>query len=105
VSVTPAKPRVAPLEWDGETRCTTCGRPMIWCQARRSHKSLPVDPEPRADGNLFAVIGRGYKGAPLIDTTNQLPDPDLFTDTADVIPRYVSHFATCPQADQHRRAR
>lgn len=70
--------------------CSTCGAP-IWWAVTEAGKGIPIDAEPRPDGNMVL----GDKG--------MRPHLPLFDD--DAMPRYVSHFATCPQADQHRRTR
>ena len=71
--------------------CRACGAPMRWVKTRTG-KALPLDPEPVANGTIVLMpitevavtIRRGWD------------DPDPLT------PRYVSHFATCPAADQFR---
>jgi hypothetical protein len=66
---------------------------------------MPIDVEPVEHGTVIVttdVVGTL--------TGNQFPkaivlrkgQPDLFS--ADQ-PRYVSHFATCPHADNHRKAK
>lgn len=69
--------------------CKTCGAAVTWARTS-SGKSIPVDPEPRAGGNIT-----------LIDCGSHL--------AARVGPAgsgsHVSHFATCPQANGHRRER
>jgi hypothetical protein len=54
--------------------CRTCGAPIIWLWTRR-HKRMPV--------NDASVTGPA----------------ELFDPTAG----HVSHFATCPQRDLHRK--
>jgi hypothetical protein len=73
--------------------CSSCGAEVAWTRTRTG-KRMPLDPHPRADGNVIV---------------------DVATDTAIVlapgtpmpvgVPRFTSHFATCPHADQHRRTR
>lgn len=71
--------------------CSTCGAPITWARTEKGDKSIPLDPAPAANGNLVLGDGGVRAHLPLFDP------PD--------IPRYVSHFATCPDADQHRRTR
>ncbi len=58
-------------------RTTTAGKPM------------PLDVEPVADGNLY------LEGAEFVRVV------DLFTPASAT--RFVSHFVTCPDADEHRK--
>jgi hypothetical protein len=67
----------------------SCKQPIRWATTRNGYP-IPLDPEPAANGNLH------------VDDDGR----------ATIVPRdrratagalYVSHFATCPYADQHRR--
>lgn len=66
-------------------KCKSCGAPIIW-RVTEGGKSIPVDAEPSADGNLI------FFG------TSAHPVPKLWTGD-----RYKSHFATCPNAAKHRK--
>lgn len=57
------------------TPCKSCGRIIAWLKTA-SGKNMPVD----------------------VETVQ--PTDDIFNPQ-----RHVSHFATCPQADQHRSRR
>ncbi len=57
------------------TRCRTCHAKIIWFKTEAG-KNMPVD-------------------ADTVEAEDDEYDP----------PRHVSHFATCPQSAQHRRAR
>lgn len=68
------------------TRCTSCGAAIMWCTTLNG-KAMPVDLAPVEDGNL--VVARMVaRPATIFD-----PPGD----------RYVSHFATCPTASEHRK--
>lgn len=78
-------------------KCSTCERPIIWVRTS-SGKAMPVDPEawtlapgPGADVGvtLSGEIVRGTRG-----------QSGLFGVGVAV---HTSHFATCEQADLHRR--
>ena len=71
------------------TRCKSCGAQIAWAKSRAG-KNIPLDVEPRADGNLVLVNGVAMapEAAPLEVQGG---------------PRYASHFATCPHAPAHRR--
>jgi len=54
--------------------CRSCNAPLVWIKSRAG-KAIPCDP---------AVLS-------------------VVTDEGDVVRGRVSHFATCPQAAQHRK--
>lgn len=73
--------------------CRSCGAAIRW-ERTVNDKPIPLDPEPREDGNLaIRDDGKVYH----------------FTEGQGVIafdpgfPLYVAHFATCPNASEHRR--
>lgn len=71
-----------------ESRCRSCNAPIRW-ELTAAGKKIPLDPEPPAfGGNLvFRDDGRVVSdhGAPAY------------------LPRYRTHFVTCPNASKHRR--
>lgn len=70
--------------------CRSCGAPLRWAVTAKGRR-LPLDPEPAATGNVVVdATGAARVLSPLE------PRP------ADV-PLYLSHFATCPDANIHRR--
>jgi hypothetical protein len=76
--------------------CRSCGAEILWAETERG-KRMPVDKEPVADGNL-GLFYLGDQDEPQIrplDAAPQLFDTEV---------RYVSHFATCPDAAEHRSA-
>lgn len=75
--------------------CGSCGAAVVWCETSKG-KRMPVDAEPYDGGNVEIVEVRG--AAPLA-----VVHGDTGMATLDGSPRYRSHFATCPNADQHRR--
>lgn len=76
--------------------CRSCHAAVIWARTEAG-KPMPIDAEPRPDGNLI-IVGT-LEGSPLV----KVDPPGLFDDPSTA--RYVSHFATCPNADEHRRPR
>ena len=70
--------------------CRTCGADIVWT-VTDTGKRMPVDAQPRGDGNLVLSTE---------DDVLRARAPGLFD--ADK-PRYVSHFVICPDAAQHRR--
>jgi hypothetical protein len=69
-----------------QTRCRSCGAAIIWAITANG-KRMPVDAQPLR--GLLQLHDRPDDEAPLVRV---LP-----------IEVHRSHFATCPQADQHRR--
>lgn len=68
--------------------CTSCGRDIIWCKTPQG-KRMPVDAEPVKGGNLR-----------LEDVQDE--GPCVYCTKAGE-GTHVSHFATCPNAAQHRK--
>lgn len=78
------------------SECKTCHRPITWTTNVVTGKRMPVDPTPTEAGNIILLSG------------NDGPESRVLT-KAELEARptsaglYVSHFATCASADQHRR--
>ena len=78
--------------------CRSCQAPIVWGSTANAKRSMPLDPGDHPGGNLVAwwhddrLWVRGRK-------------PDEQPDAAKGEHLVVSHFATCPQADQHRKTR
>lgn len=70
--------------------CSSCGAPMIWAVTAKNGKPIPLDASPVPHGNVELEDGRAIYVRP--------NSPNLFG-----VPRFVSHFATCPHARQHRK--
>lgn len=77
------------------SRCRSCRAEVVWC-VTAGGKAMPVDVEPVEDGNVV-LEDDGDLVATVVP-----PGQGLLGDER---PRYVSHFATCPNADEHRRPR
>jgi len=65
--------------------CRTCGAPIRWAVTAAGRR-MPLDTKPVT---LFVLVG----------STDEQGNQRVDTRTG-----YVSHFATCPQAAEHRRA-
>ncbi|MCK9250043.1 MAG: hypothetical protein M0P31_13850 [Solirubrobacteraceae bacterium] len=74
------------------SRCRSCGAPIRW-GITQSGRRIPLDPDPTPDGNV-----RLHPDG----TAEVLSAYGL---TVNAGPLHLSHFATCAQADQHRRTR
>jgi hypothetical protein len=73
--------------------CRGCGATVAWVKTTGG-KNMPVDPEPVPHGNLILI--------------DPIPGDDSYlavNKSASDQPGYTSHFATCPDAGQFRRAR
>lgn len=68
-------------------KCRSCGAAIIWCVTGNG-KKMPIDARPTDTGNLV------LEGT---EPTAVYVDPGTGTHT--------SHFATCPNADKHRRSK
>lgn len=78
------------------SECSSCHAEILWAIVEKSGKRIPLDPEPTFLGNL-AIID---PNASTINVEYVMAGGGLFEER----PLYVSHFVTCPHADQHRRA-
>jgi len=72
-------------------RCTSCGATIRWVEMTLTGKHMPIDPQPHAQGNIF-VYQMGGRAHALIA-------PKFREGSV----RYRSHFASCPNAKEHRR--
>lgn len=77
------------------SNCKSCGEPVIWALTQRE-KRMPVDVVPVVGGNIELEYN-----AP--DGTALETPFATYVRKSDEL-RYVSHFATCVDADQHRKA-
>ena len=76
--------------------CTTCEAPLLWARTPTG-RNIPLDPEPAAEGNIVLYDGDSPDAPKLAVVTH--------ASQATGLPRYRAHFASCPHADAHRRAR
>lgn len=89
------------------SRCRTCDAPIVWTITSNG-KRMPIDAEPvvaprgfRIDEELLDEAQQGFNddelrpGKELVATFTATPAPGEKL--------YLSHFATCPDADEHRR--
>lgn len=72
--------------------CRSCGAAIIWAETANG-KRMPVDAEPVIPKGLFVLTEQTDRSMPPLATSAaSLSVPRLFQ----------SHFATCPNADEHR---
>jgi len=70
--------------------CRSCGAQIAWFKSVLTDKAMPVDVEPVADGNVVIRNGKAH----VLRANTPVQDDEL---------RYVNHFATCPNAAEHRK--
>lgn len=75
--------------------CRSCGAEVIWT-VTKTGKKMPVDAKPDPDGKL--IVWKNDAGV----HARYEDDAPAFVQNRPS--RFTSHFATCPQAQQHRRA-
>lgn len=78
------------------TECKSC-KAKIFFAVTLNGREIPVDYEPVENGNLEITLPPDPRDMPTAFVLRR--DDKALTPT-----RYVSHFATCPDADEHRRA-
>lgn len=85
------------------TSCRACGAPIGFIKTVAG-KTVPVDVEIKKidilHGSNVYVKPDGMCITGMIATPDEMEDPD-----SDIVEAYVSHFATCPNADQFRKKR
>ena len=79
------------------SRCKSCTAEVFWARTA-SGKLIPIDAEPVEGGNVH-VVTRRVDGTP---ATVRVAKEELVHPGYDT---YVSHFATCPSANEHRSKR
>lgn len=72
--------------------CKSCGAHIIWAKTIKGH-SIPLDSLPSSLGNVVL----SEEGVALV-----YAGPAGIAPRYQDEPRYLSHFATCPNADEHR---
>lgn len=79
-------------------KCRSCNADIFWCLSSLG-KNIPIDAEPVDNGNLY-IVKNGFRYLAISVNAN--------TTIAEVCrkenrEKYISHFATCPHANQHRK--
>jgi hypothetical protein len=74
-------------------KCNSCGAEIVWAKTL-SGKAIPINAHPVDDGN----IAIDHEGTAIIMTEGE-------ASCATMLVRYKAHFATCPNAAQHRKPR
>jgi hypothetical protein len=78
-------------------KCRSCGAEITWAKTSTG-ATMPVDVAPSDDGNIVLLDGpRGFLAVTLHDDERRSYRPDK--------KRHKAHFATCPDANVHRKPR
>lgn len=80
-------------------KCDSCGAPIEWARFSTSGKPVPLDVGLVDNGNL-EVVERRDGGDAIV---RLLGRADLEAARERGVPLRRTHFATCPNAKQHRR--
>jgi len=83
--------------------CKSCGAEVRWAVSESTNKRMPLDYRPSLDGNIALRDGEdpfGDRYARVIGNREVLDQM-----RAEGASLYTSHFATCPNAKQHRSKR
>lgn len=84
--------------------CRGCGKEIAFIKTVKG-KTMPVDPEPVwvsqcAGGSPYLRPDGTYVTGRIVGDAYDTEDPDT-----NLIEAYVSHFATCPEANRFRKDR
>lgn len=77
------------------SKCRSCNAVIVWCVTEQG-KRMPIDAMPTKDGNV-CVFECPETGT---DMCRVLGKDEQATWDGDML--FTSHFATCPNAAQHR---
>jgi hypothetical protein len=75
------------------TNCRSCGAEIIWAKTIKN-RAIPLDAEPNPTGNVVL----SDEGTALVYNS-----PEAIAPRYESYPRYLSHFATCPDHEQWRK--
>ena len=83
-------------------RCKFCGAQIRWALHQRTERRMPLDAVANPDGNISVVEWGPRQAGGLALPIVGINVP---ADRAMTPMHYTSHFATCPNAAEHRKAR
>jgi hypothetical protein len=84
------------------SNCRSCGARILWARTENG-KAIPLDAQPREDGTFFA-LDQGAADKNLLALHVSSPKPAAIEAQRMGLSKRVSHFATCPSAQHHRKA-
>lgn len=77
-----------------QSNCRSCDADIIWGVTEKD-KRMPVDADP-VEGGSFALVNEEVNGKTIVRAVWRTRAPEGTTEF------HASHFATCPNAEQHR---
>lgn len=81
--------------------CSSCGEAIGWVVLAKSHQPHPVNLDPDdEEGTILYPGGFDKATQQTLGWPLRKKERKLLTGRGEL---YVSHFATCPEADKHRR--
>lgn len=86
--------RFFPTEKLATSPCRGCGKPIIWIAEEKTGKKIPLDPRPPV-----------YEVTESFDAREKNEPANRITFGRRNLKAYVSHFATCPDADRFSGSR
>lgn len=86
--------------WGPRKRCG-CGAEMVMVQTT-SGATMPLDPEPNPERGNVRIIGMTLNATPKAEV---IPKSEIGQVKLEPEERYLSHFATCPNAANYRKER
>lgn len=89
-------------EEPGATKeCRTCKAKIVWAKSSSTGRPMPMDLEPNTEGQFFMF--RKTDCIEAVHCRERSTRAEEARTRGDK--KYTCHFATCAQADQHRRPR
>lgn len=81
------------------SNCKSCGAELVWIKMKATGKAMPCDAQKISYSEILVP---GTKGAMTLVTEEGKVVQTVFDPDGDKI-GYISHFATCPAANEHRK--
>lgn len=82
------------------SQCKSCGAEIVWVTTEKG-RDMPIDAQPSPDGRFRKErVEHNEQFNRDLKIVHFVRDSELEDNTARL---YTSHFATCPDADEHRK--
>ena len=87
------------------SKCSSCGAAIYWVITAPRGSLMPIDAKPVDSGNVlvWAVSRPTVIGSRNIEVGNLIAKVSSDSSGSAGQHRYTSHFATCPNAKEHRK--
>ena len=90
------------MKIDFNAKCKSCGKPIGWMKMS-SERMMPLDPEVKHFTLWTDGDPKEEKKIFITDHGTVFAGIEVDADEPDTLAGRISHFATCPNADQHRK--